>query len=697
MGDYAFGTTFRGWAPDEVRRVLDQVAGLWAAEAQRADALAAELKALTERRFEPDEAELTARLGDHAARLIATAREAAADILAQAEAGSGEVARVAEHRAAELAEQTEGLMARRIQEADRAAEVVRTAAASEAAERLEHSRSEAAATILAAQAEGREMVAQARSVRGRMLDDLSRRRRLAERQLDQLMAGRSRLVKSYDVVRRTLNEVADELAAAEDEVRLAADQVGGSPEEIPRRPQLDHSGSWGRAPDQRPPAVTVVRSSAPKSGDLVGAGAGGEAGSSSPPGSGSPSRSVAGGFKSAAAPSRYEPGPMRAEHKPSIRPQAVAEAVSVGSPVQRRQSVDTNVLVPAVSARTEGKVKVRPSFKRLASVADAAPTAPDLCPTVAADRPAGSSQAFTVVGRMAHPIDDLFARIRADQSQAPGSAKRPSSGSGDKPASSRPSPKPGHPSPAAGHPAANTARSGEAPAELDDEVMLARRDAALDPLETQLCRSLKRTLQDEQSAVLDRLRRSRSAADSVLPARQDQIDRFTIAALEPLTRAADAGVAFAGGHAIVGLGPHDRGEGIDVDALVMAEDLTLALVEPLRIRLESLLGAGDGSDGPVARLDATERVSAVYRQWKLQKIQLAARNHLSLAFNRGAFQAMHPGVMLRWVVDDDDRDCPDCDDNALAGALRRGEPFPTGQLYPPAHAGCRCLLVAALT
>jgi hypothetical protein len=37
--------------------------------------------------------------------------------------------------------------------------------------------------------------------------------------------------------------------------------------------------------------------------------------------------------------------------------------------------------------------------------------------------------------------------------------------------------------------------------------------------------------------------------------------------------------------------------------------------------------------------------------------------------------------------------CPDCDDNALAGPTPRGEVFPTGQPHPPAHAGCRCLLV----
>ena len=51
-----------------------------------------------------------------------------------------------------------------------------------------------------------------------------------------------------------------------------------------------------------------------------------------------------------------------------------------------------------------------------------------------------------------------------------------------------------------------------------------------------------------------------------------------------------------------------------------------------------------------------------------------------------------PAARLQWLVDDDGH-CPDCDDNALAGPTAKGETFPTGQLHPPAHPGCRCLLV----
>ena len=50
--------------------------------------------------------------------------------------------------------------------------------------------------------------------------------------------------------------------------------------------------------------------------------------------------------------------------------------------------------------------------------------------------------------------------------------------------------------------------------------------------------------------------------------------------------------------------------------------------------------------------------------------------------------------MLRWVPAEVEQ-CPDADDNALEPTCK-GRPFPTGQSCPPAHAGCRCLVVPAV-
>jgi hypothetical protein len=97
-----------------------------------------------------------------------------------------------------------------------------------------------------------------------------------------------------------------------------------------------------------------------------------------------------------------------------------------------------------------------------------------------------------------------------------------------------------------------------------------------------------------------------------------------------------------------------------------------------------------GGDADVAQLG--EALSAVYRQWRVQELEPLARHHAMIAFTRGAYATYPDGMALRWVVDDEGP-CPDCDDNELAGAVTKGDGYPTGQAHPPAHPGCRCLLV----
>src|SRR5262249_6401408 len=67
-----------------------------------------------------------------------------------------------------------------------------------------------------------ELVDQAVVTRERILADLARRRRVAIAQIEQLRAGRERLLDAYRVVRRTLDQVTDELQRADAEARAAA-------------------------------------------------------------------------------------------------------------------------------------------------------------------------------------------------------------------------------------------------------------------------------------------------------------------------------------------------------------------------------------------------------------------------------------------------------------------------------------------
>ncbi len=109
-----------------------------------------------------------------------------------------------------------------------------------------------------------------------------------------------------------------------------------------------------------------------------------------------------------------------------------------------------------------------------AGVAVAAPAPPE------GGDPAGSS------------VDDLFARIRATQTPGEGSAA----------------------------PAAGAAEEDDAPGAVADgegSQLLAQRAAMLDPIVAALSRRLKRSLQDDQNRLLDRLRSDAKSAASDLP------------------------------------------------------------------------------------------------------------------------------------------------------------------------------------
>ncbi|MBU6216559.1 MAG: hypothetical protein KGR17_08125, partial [Acidobacteria bacterium] len=70
----------------------------------------------------------------------------------------------------------------------------------------------------------------------------------------------------------------------------------------------------------------------------------------------------------------------------------------------------------------------------------------------------------------------------------------------------------------------------------------------------------------------------------------------------------------------------------------------------------------------------------------------AAGDLTSAGFACGVVAAAPAGATWCWVVDHGGLPCSDAEDNSLAGDVVAGEAFPTGDVAPPAHAGCRCIL-----
>jgi hypothetical protein len=217
------------------------------------------------------------------------------------------------------------------------------------------------------------------------------------------------------------------------------------------------------------------------------------------------------------------------------------------------------------------------------------------------------------------------------------------------------------------------------PVAPDDQALLERRDAATEAAEQKATRKLKRVLADEQNEVLDRLRRNGKAKISdLLPPAKEHAGRYASAAAPALAEAAHAGAAFY----------EKGGTASSVDDL--AKDLGEALAAPLRERVSASLRESAGDDDALA-----DGVRAAYRDWKAHRIGMQTRDTVFAAFNRGLFDATPAATTLRWLVDDGGSPCPDAEDNSLAGLVVRGDPYPTGHCYPPAHPGCRCLLVPA--
>ena len=106
----------------------------------------------------------------------------------------------------------------------------------------------------------------------------------------------------------------------------------------------------------------------------------------------------------------------------------------------------------------------------------------------------------------------------------------------------------------------------------------------------------------------------------------------------------------------------------------LADELARSLTAPLRDRIDRSFAAADGNLDDVA-----DRVRALYREWKGQRLTDTSRHYAAAAYARGRVRR-HAAAAPRstgWSIPLGGR-CPDCDDNVLGGDLEKGTEFPTG-------------------
>jgi hypothetical protein len=112
-----------------------------------------------------------------------------------------------------------------------------------------------------------------------------------------------------------------------------------------------------------------------------------------------------------------------------------------------------------------------------------------------------------------------------------------------------------------------------------------------------------------------------------------------------------------------------------------------------RAHLERTFAEADEAGLDTAELG--DRIRASYRDWRSTSLAELAGDLATAGFTQGERDAAGPGTPWIWVVDNGGLPCADGEDNALAGPVPCEEPFPTGDITPPAHSGCRCILVPA--
>jgi hypothetical protein len=223
--------------------------------------------------------------------------------------------------------------------------------------------------------------------------------------------------------------------------------------------------------------------------------------------------------------------------------------------------------------------------------------------------------------------------------------------------------------------------------------LLDQRDRALVPIEKQLSRSLRRLASDEQNEVLDQLRRLKRARPDVATVLSDPEatrTRFVDALLADFGAAVEAGSTFwsevAGSSADTLFDDEDRTRNVLSSQL----DEFLAVH---RAHLERTFAEADeqGMDAS----DLGDSIRAAYRDLRSSSLAELAGDLATAGFAHGERVAAGPGTPWRWVVDNGGLPCADGEDNALAGDVACEEPFPTGDITPPAHPGCRCMLLPA--
>lgn len=698
---------------EETARVIaaarDAAGQIRANAEEQAAALLADTEAAATSAAEALKAE-AASLRDEAARLRDDAASDATTIRTEAEGSAAMTLADAQGRSEELLQAAESVLVTRTEEAEQivasmlaAAEAEAAAAAEESARVREAARIEAEEEIERARESGRTMVAETKALRERMLADLAERRLNARRQIEGALAARDRVAQVLRAAGAQLDETVDGLDRIDAEASVAADaaaaaidgDVDGELAALHAElgdTEIEPDADVESGPDSEIHVELVAEATTVDVTDEV---------------------TVIETDEGEVVVETIETVVEHVEIVEVVPDDA--EQIEDAEQTDDAEQIEAAEAVMPVDGEADviGIFDARPDDEEPGSGSVAAADAEiddelgdedddelddDELDEDAADALDPSEDGSETDGATVH---DLFARIRAegidddpagDPTADPDAERDPAEiDLTDEPAAMA----------AAGRGSAQGAEvvGGEGGGGIDvalrtDQDLLDTRDELLAPIEKSLSRALKRLASDEQNEILDKLRRvkrGRPDPATILPSDDGTYaDRYVESLLPEFIHAVDAGATFweeVAGSATDSL---FGGEALVEECLRTRVDLFLSVH---RAHLERTFSEADEADLDVAELG--DRVRASYRDWRSSTLADLAGDLATAGFTHGERRAAGPGTPWQWVVDNGGLPCADGEDNALAGAVPCEEPFPTGDLTPPAHPGCRCILAPA--
>ena len=537
----------------------------------------------------------------------------------------------------QIRERAEESATRLVKDAAEDSARIREAANIEAARIREDAAHDAEAEIEMAKQQGRDMVNEARAYREKVLSELSRRRDAARGQIEQLLHGRDRLLNAFERARLASEDVINGLTEAHDEPEFIVDlspTTGPVPVINPEHPSVK---PFDREDAETEIAVVEVAVSEPAIFDHETAVITEEIITIDEP-------VVEEVVEAVVAEVSVE--------EVVATESAVTPAEVTSHPVHATESDDTSEQTNVVSLFGRGR--------RTSDLPEVSVDEPVAEEEVVIDEPVVEETTKT---RAPMPgVDDIFAKLRAGNTTDIAAMATETKAD-----------------------VAPVAPKAVAPTVIAaDPARFAERNEVLAPLVVTMARKLKRVLADEQNDVLQHLRLKRSSLemDAILGTVAEHAARYAAAVVEETMAAAGAGAK-----SLKSAGGSTKRVTQKAVATHVAASVAEGLVAAFREEARIAIGEAEGDREILAGL-----MRDVYRKWKMELIDQHVDDIAYSAYSKGGFLAMENTSRLGWMVDPDAPCCSECEDNSLAGAVTKGEAFPTGHQLPPAHPGCRCLV-----